>query len=96
MPVEMLTYAALGARLNCSPEAARSLAKRLRQLANDGEALVVVGVAELAHKPTPARSPAGDHPITVTLKAHVEALQAGAPSTLFIDGFSNRITSQLL
>jgi hypothetical protein len=96
MPVEMLTYAALGARLNCSPEAARSLAKRLRQLAHDGEALVVVGVAELAHKPTPARSPAGDHPITVTLKAHVEALQAGAPSTLFIDGFSNRITSQLL
>jgi|SRR5271166_2978219 len=98
MPVEMLTYAALGARLNCSPEAARSLAKRLRlprQLANDGEALVVVGVAELAHKPTPARSPAGDHPITVTLKAHVEALQAGAPSTHFIDGFG-RITSQLL
>jgi hypothetical protein len=79
MPVEMLTYAALGERLNCSPEAARSLAKRLRlprQLANDGKALVVVEVAELAHKPMPARSPAGDRPITTTLKARVEALQA--------------------
>jgi hypothetical protein len=72
MPVELLTYAALGERLNCFPEAARSLAKRLRlprQLANDGKALVVVDVAELSHKPMPARSPAGDHPITATLKA---------------------------
>jgi hypothetical protein len=43
--------------LNCSPEAARSLAKRLRlprQLANDVKALVVVDVAVLAHKPMPA------------------------------------------
>jgi hypothetical protein len=43
MPIEMLTYAALGERLNCSPEAARALAKRLRlprQRANDGKALV--------------------------------------------------------
>ena len=56
----MLTHAALGERLKCSPEAARSLAKRLRlprQVANDGKALVVVDVAELSHKPTPARSP---------------------------------------
>jgi hypothetical protein len=30
MPVEMLTYAMLGERLNCSPEAARALVKRLR------------------------------------------------------------------
>jgi hypothetical protein len=30
---------------------------------------VVADVAELAHKPVPARSPAADHPITVTLKA---------------------------
>jgi hypothetical protein len=77
MPVEMLTYAALGERLNCSSEAARSLAKRLRlprQLANDGKALVAVDVAELAHKAMHARSPAGDRPITATLKARVEAL----------------------
>jgi chromosome segregation ATPase len=79
MPVEMLTYAALGERLNCSSEAARALAKRLRlsrQRANDGKTLVAVDVAELTHKPMPARSPAGDRPITATLKAQVEALQA--------------------
>ena len=29
----------------------------------------------LAHKPAPARSPAGGHPIAATLKVHVEALQ---------------------
>ncbi|SRR6266851_3527090 len=39
-------------------------------------ALVVVDVAQLAHKPMPTRSPAGDHPITATFKARVEALQA--------------------
>jgi hypothetical protein len=44
--------------------------------ANEGKILVVVDVAELAHKPAPARSPAGDHPITATLKARVETLQA--------------------
>jgi hypothetical protein len=75
----MLTYTAFGQRLNCSPEAARALAKRLRlprQRANDGKALVAVDVAELTHKPMPARSPAGDRPITAMLKARVEALQA--------------------
>ena len=79
MPVEMLTYSALGERLNCSPEAARALAKRLRlprQRANDGKALVAVDVTELTHKPMPVRAPAGDHPVTATLKARVEALQA--------------------
>jgi hypothetical protein len=61
------------------PGGRRSLAKRLRlprRLANDGKALVVVDVPELAHKPMPAPSPAGDHLITAMLKAHVEALQA--------------------
>ena len=35
--------------------------------ANEGKILVVADVAELAHKPMPARSPAGDCPITATL-----------------------------
>jgi hypothetical protein len=35
-----------------------------------------VDVADLADKPMPVRSPAGDHPITATLKARVEALKA--------------------
>jgi hypothetical protein len=57
MSVEMLTYAALGVRLNISPEAARSLAQRLRlprSLSDDGKALVSVHLAEIRHTP---RSP---------------------------------------
>jgi hypothetical protein len=42
---------------------------------NEGKILVVADVAELPHKPAPTRSPAGDHPITATLKVRVEALQ---------------------
>ncbi len=56
MPVETLTYAALGARLMISAEAARSLAKRLRlprSLSDDGKALVSVDLAEIRHTPRP-------------------------------------------
>jgi len=78
MPVETLTYAALGQRLNCSPEAARALVKRLhlpRQKANDGRALVTVDLAEIEHKPLPARSPP-DHPSVVeTLQTQITALE---------------------
>jgi hypothetical protein len=66
MPVEMLTYAALGERIGSSAEAARALAKRLRlprQRANDGKALVAVDLAEINHTPAPrtvtGRSPCG-------------------------------------
>jgi len=78
MPVETLTYAALGQRLNCSPEAARALVKRLhlpRQKANDGRALVTVDLAEIEHKPLPARSPP-DHPsVAETMQARIDALE---------------------
>ena len=50
MSVEILTYGALGARLNISPVAARSLARRLRlprSLSDDGKALVSVDLAEI-------------------------------------------------
>jgi hypothetical protein len=56
MPTEALTYAALGARLNISPKAARSLAKRLHlpcSLSSDGKALVSVDLAEIHHTPRP-------------------------------------------
>jgi hypothetical protein len=56
MPIEALTYAALGARLNISPKAARSLAKRLHlpcSLSVDGKALVSVDLAEIRHRPRP-------------------------------------------
>lgn len=79
MAVESLTYAALGQRLGCSPEAARALAKRLhlpRQKANDGKALVVVDLSEIDHKPLPARSPVGHLSVVDTLQAKIELLQA--------------------
>ena len=78
MPVEMLTYAMLGERLNRSPEAARALVKRLRlprQKANDGKVLVSVDLSEINHKPMPVRSPADHHPIIASLKARIEVLQ---------------------
>src|SRR5947208_11565862 len=80
MAIEMLSYSQLGERLKCSSEAAaRALVKRLRlprQKANDGKVLVSVDLSEINHKPMPARSPAGHHPITASLKARVETLQA--------------------
>ena len=79
MAVEMLSYAQLGERLGCSPEAARALVKRLRlprQRANDGKVLVPVDLNEINHKPRPARSPADHHPITAALKARIEVLEA--------------------
>jgi hypothetical protein len=78
MAVEALTYADLGQRLGCSPEAARSLVKRLRlprQRANDGKTLVTVDLAEIEHKPLPARSPPGHQSAATELKAHIELLE---------------------
>ena len=78
MAIEMLNYADLAARLKISPEAARSLAKRLRlprSRGNDGKALVSVDLAEINHAPLPARSPAG-HQVVTPLKAKIETLQA--------------------
>ena len=77
MPVEMLTYAALGARLKISPEAARSLSKRLqlpRSLSSNGKALVSVDPAEIRHTPRPpgTRKPGDIAPLTTK----IEALQA--------------------
>jgi chromosome segregation ATPase len=74
MSVEILTYDALGARLNISPMAARSLARRLRlprSLSEDGKALVSVDLAEIRH--TPGRRQAGD---VAQLTAKVSALEA--------------------
>jgi hypothetical protein len=79
MATEMLSYGQLAERLSCSAEAARALVKRLRlprQKANDGKVLVSVDLSEINHKPMPARSPAGHHPITASLKLQVEALKA--------------------
>ena len=77
MSVEILTYDALGARLNISPVAARSLARRLRlprSLSEDGKALVSVDLAEIHHTPQPpGRRQTGN---VALLTAQVEALRA--------------------
>jgi uncharacterized small protein (DUF1192 family) len=78
MPIETLTYAALGARLQISPAAARSLAKRLRlprSLSVDGKALVNVDLSEIRH--TPRRPPGDRQGDNVALSgAKIAALQA--------------------
>jgi hypothetical protein len=77
MSIETLTYALLGARLGISPEAARSLAKRLqlpRSLSDDGKALVSVDLAEIRHTPRP---PSGRQAGNIgLLAAKIEALKA--------------------
>jgi hypothetical protein len=77
MSVETLTYAALGARLKISPEAARSPAKRLRlprSLSDDGKALVSVDLVEIRHTPRP---PGGRKAGNIALSAaKIEALKA--------------------
>ena len=76
MSFETLTYAALGARLKISPEAARSLAKRRRlprSLSDDGKALVSVDLAEIRHTPRP---PSGRQASNIAVAAKIEALNA--------------------
>lgn len=56
MPIEAQTYVALGARPKISPEAARSVAKRLklpRSLSDNGKAPLSVDLAEVRHAPCP-------------------------------------------
>ena len=77
MSVEILTYGALGARLNISPGAARSLARRLRlprSLSEDGRALVSVDLAEVRHTPQPPGSRQAGN--IALLAAQIEALKA--------------------
>jgi uncharacterized membrane protein YccC len=47
-----------------------------RQRANDGKTLVTVDLAEIDHKPLPARSPPGHLPVATELKAHIDLLEA--------------------
>jgi hypothetical protein len=83
MSLEFLTYGALGARLNISPVAARSLARRLglpRSRSEDGKALVSVDLAEIRHTPQSGRRQSGDvahWPVKVAaLEAEIAQLEA--------------------
>jgi hypothetical protein len=86
MSIDTLTYAALGAHLKISAEAARSLARRLRlprSFSNEGKAVVSVDLAEIRHKPQPARgrragSIGGLAEQIEALKAEIARLEAKA------------------
>jgi hypothetical protein len=78
MGIESLTYAELGDQFGVSPEAARSLARRLglpRRPGNDGKVRITVDLAEIQYKPLPARTP-NNHPSDISdLNARVEQLE---------------------
>ena len=79
MTTESLTYSELGDRLSTSPEAARSLARRLRlprKPGNDGKVRVIVDLAEIQYTPLSARSPGGQQADIDGLKAQLKQLQA--------------------
>jgi hypothetical protein len=85
MSGEILTYAALGARLNISSEAARSLTWRLRlprSLSDNGKALVSVDLAEIRHTSRPPRGRASGSALLAakieTLKSEIARLEATA------------------
>ncbi len=84
MSVEFLTYAELGARLNISPAAARSLARRLhlpRTRSDDGKALMSVDLAEVRHTPWGRRQSADVARLTTavaTLQAEIVQLEVRA------------------
>jgi len=76
MGVESLTYIDLADRLGTTPEAARSLVRRLRlprYAGNDGKVRVNVDLTDIQYKRLPARSPAGD---IDALNARIQMLQA--------------------
>ena len=77
MSVETQTYPALGTRLKISPEAARSLARRLRlprSLSDDGKGLVSVDFAEIRHTRRPRGGRQAGNIAVFTAK--IEALEA--------------------
>lgn len=79
MSVALLTYADLGARLNISREAARSLARRRRlprSRSEDGKALVSVDLSELQYTPRPRKGRRAD-PVDASM-ARIEAIKIGA------------------
>jgi hypothetical protein len=78
MSVESLTHAELAARLGFSPEAARSLSRRLRlsrRPGNDGRVRITVDLTEIQYKPLPARSPGGRRSSLDDLNAQIERLE---------------------
>jgi VanZ like family len=79
MSIESLTYAELGDRLGASPEAARSLARRMRlprKPGNDGRVRVIVDLSEIQYRPLSARPPGSQQTDIDSLSAQIKQLQA--------------------
>ncbi len=79
MSTESLTYADLAERLSTSPEAARSLVRRLRlprMKGNDGKARVTVDLNDFQYRPMPARKPDSHRSDTNGLGDRIESLEA--------------------
>jgi hypothetical protein len=77
--LELLTYRVLAERLNITPDAARSFARRHRlprSRSNDGRALVGIDLDEVRHQPVSPGRPEVDQRTTAVLEAKVETLQA--------------------
>jgi hypothetical protein len=78
MSTESLTYTELGDRLGASPEAARSLARRLRlprKPGNDGKVRIIVDLAEIQYTLLSARSPGGQQTDIDALNAQIRQLR---------------------
>jgi hypothetical protein len=78
MITESLTYSELGDRLGTSPEAARSLTRRLRlprKPGNDGKVRVIVDLAEIQYTRLAARSPRTQTADIEALNAQIERMQ---------------------
>ena len=79
MTTESLTYSEFGERLGSSPEAARSLARRMRLVrkpGNDGKVRIIVDLADIQYKPAHTRSPDRPQPDIDALNTRIEQLQA--------------------
>jgi hypothetical protein len=79
MSVESLTYIDLADRLGTTPEAARSLVRRLRlprYAGNDGKVRVNVDLSDIQYKRLPTRSPGSHRADIDALNARIEMLQA--------------------
>ena len=79
MTTESLTYSELADRLGTSPEAARSLTRRLRlprKPGNDGKVRIIVDLAEIQYTPFASRSPRTQTPDIGALNAQIERMQA--------------------
>jgi hypothetical protein len=95
MAAEQLTYAGIAERLGVSTEAARAVARRhglTRSRGNDGKTLVSIDIAEIEHRPLPARRPVRDQAVAKSPPISGEFL-LGRPFRDMVETLKGRITT---